>query len=388
MDFHTLIVNTVGDWRLALTAAIELLVAIGIGLTIYRVMFGALRRLAANPERVIEASLDRHGRRAARWVFPLLAVLVALPVVPLSEAVRAGLQHLVGLGVIAAIGWGVLLLLDVLADVVAARHRIDVSDNLVARRIRTQTNVLERVLRILVLILTLAAMLFTFPAMRAMGASMLASAGLAALVIGMAAKPTLANLLAGVQIALAQPMRIEDAVIVENEWGWIEEINATYVVVRLWDWRRMVLPLSYFIEHPFQNWTRNSGSLIGSVYLYMDYTATAPIDALRQELDRIVHSTDKWLGGVVVLQVSDVREYTIELRALADAKDAPTAWDLRCLIREGLVKFLQANYPDVLPKTRASLQPIDESVLAAVTGATGGGSGRGLESQPALVPQA
>ncbi|MGN6593082.1 MAG: mechanosensitive ion channel family protein, partial [Terriglobales bacterium] len=141
--------------------------------------------------------------------------------------------------------------------------------------------------------------------------------------------------------------------IVENEWGWIEEITSTYVVVRLWDWRRMVLPLTYFIEHPFQNWTRQTATLIGSVYLYLDYTA--PLDALRQELDRLVHSTDKWYGGVCVLQVSDARERVIEVRALADAKDAGTAWDLRCLIREGLISFLQKNYPASLPKTRAEL---------------------------------
>jgi hypothetical protein len=213
---------------------------------------------------------------------------------------------------------------------------------------------MRRVVGVIVAILALSLMLLTFPGAQAIGTSMLASAGLAGLVVGMAMRPTLSNLVAGIQIALTQPMRLEDAVIVENEWGWIEEITSTYVVVRLWDWRRMVLPLTYFIEHPFQNWTRQTATLIGSVYLYLDYTA--PLDALRRELDRIVHSTDKWYGGVCVLQVSDARERVIEVRALADAKDAGTAWDLRCIIREGLISFLQKNYPSALPKTRAEFR--------------------------------
>lgn len=371
MHFHFLALGWMANWRDVLLAGVELISALIVGGIVHGLLFALLKHLAAKPRRILEASIYQHGRRPSRWIFPLLALMAVLPVVPLPAAMRGGMQHVVGLGVIAAFGWLVLLLLDVAADLVASHHRIDVSDNLAARRIRTQTTVLRRVLSVLVVVLTLAVMLLTFPAVRAIGTSMLASAGLAGLVIGMAAKPTLANLIAGIQIALSQPMRIEDAVIVENEWGWIEEITATYVVVRLWDWRRMVLPLSYFIEHPFQNWTRTSGSLIGSVFLYMDYTATAPIDALRQELERIVHASDKWLGGVVVLQVSDVRESTIELRALADAKDAPTAWDLRCIIREGLVKFLQANYPDVLPKTRASLEPIGPRLQALAPSAAG-----------------
>jgi small-conductance mechanosensitive channel len=229
-----------------------------------------------------------------------------------------------------------------------------VTDNLAARRIATQVQVMRRVVGVIVAILALSLMLLTFPGAQAIGTSMLASAGLAGLVVGMAMRPTLSNLVAGIQIALTQPMRLEDAVIVENEWGWIEEITSTYVVVRLWDWRRMVLPLTYFIEHPFQNWTRQTATLIGSVYLYLDYTA--PLDALRRELERLVHSTDKWYGGVCVLQVSDARERVIEVRALADAKDAGTAWDLRCLIREGLISYLQKNYPAALPKTRAELE--------------------------------
>jgi hypothetical protein len=167
----------------------------------------------------------------------------------------------------------------------------------------------------------------------------------------MAMKGTLSSLIAGIQIAFTQPIRIEDAVVVEGEWGWIEEIGTTYVVVRIWDLRRLVLPLSYFIEHPFQNWTRSSSELLGSVFLYVDYTV--PVEEVRAELGRIVKSTKLWKGSVCVLQVSDAREGTLQLRAVVDARDSSEAWDLRCYVREKLVQFLQEKYPNALPRVRA-----------------------------------
>lgn len=336
-----------------LRAVLVLGAALIAGLIVQAVIFRMLARLAAKPGRVLEASLNQHARRPTRWLLPVVALLLALPAAPLPPLWHAGLQHLFSLILIAGGAWCIMLATSVLADIVASRYRMDVADNLEARRIATQVQVMRRVIGVIVVILTLALMLLTFPGAKAIGTSMLASAGLAALVVGMAMRPTLTNVIAGIQIALTQPMRLEDAVIVEKEWGWIEEITATYVAVRLWDWRRMILPLTYFIETPFQNWTRKTATLIGSVYLYLDYTT--PLDALRKELERLCHSTDKWNGGVCVLQVSDCKEYTIEVRALADARDAPTAWDLRCLIREGLIEFLQKNYPGALPKTRGEL---------------------------------
>ena len=341
-------------WHIWLWAVVVLGAAWITGLVAHAIIFWILGRLARRPGRVLEASLNRHARRPSRWLLPVVAMLLALPAAPMSDLVRGGLQHLFSLVLIAGGAWCIMLAVAVFSDLIAARYRVDVTDNLAARRIATQVQVMRRVVGVIVAILALSLMLLTFPGAQAIGTSMLASAGLAGLVVGMAMRPTLSNLVAGIQIALTQPMRLEDAVIVENEWGWIEEITSTYVVVRLWDWRRMVLPLTYFIEHPFQNWTRQTATLIGSVYLYLDYTA--PLDALRQELERIVHSTDKWYGGVCVLQVSDARERVIEVRALADAKDAGTAWDLRCIIREGLISFLQKNYPSALPKTRAEFR--------------------------------
>ena len=215
---------------------------------------------------------------------------------------------------------------------------------------------------VVVSILAIGVALMTFPTIRQIGASLLASAGLAGLVVGMAMRPTLSNLLAGIQIALTQPIRLQDAVIVEGEWGWIEEITTTYVVVKIWDLRRLILPLTYFVEKPFQNWTRTTAMLLGSVYLYVDYSV--PVDELRAELQRILKSTEMWLGEVCVLQVSDAREHTLELRALADAKDSGTAWDLRCLIREKLIAFIRDHYPHALSRARVELEPDRRGAVA------------------------
>jgi hypothetical protein len=193
----------------------------------------------------------------------------------------------------------------------------------------------------------------TFPAIRHIGESLLASAGLAALIAGFAARSTLTNLAAGIQIAFTQPIRLGDAVIVEGEYGWIEEINITYVVMRIWDLRRLVIPISYFSEKPFQNWTRNTADLLGTVFLYTDYSL--PVDPVRKELQRILESTKLWDGKVWGLQVTNATDRTMELRALMSASDSSTAWDLRCYVREKLILFLQQQFPQCLPKTRAEL---------------------------------
>ena len=198
----------------------------------------------------------------------------------------------------------------------------------------------------------------TFAPVRQYGVSLFASAGAASLIVGLAARPLLTNLIAGVQIAITQPIRMEDAVIVEGEWGWIEEITSTYVVVRLWDWRRMILPISYFLEKPFQNWTHNSASLIGSVYFFLDYRV--PVERLRQKLLEIVKESPLWDGKVVNLQVSDALEHTVQIRMLVSARNAPQTWDLRCEVREKILEYLQAECPEALPRTRVWLSPNSE----------------------------
>lgn len=196
-------------------------------------------------------------------------------------------------------------------------------------------------------------MLMTFPSIRHLGESLFASAGLAALVAGLAARSTFSNLIAGVQIAFTQPMRLDDVVIVEGEWGWIEEIRTTYVVVRIWDLRRLIVPLSYFIEKPFQNWTRQTADLLGTVFLYTDYTV--PVEEVRQEIHRVLESSKRWDGKVWGMQVTNASERSMELRALMSAPNASVAFELRCFVREKLIQFLQEKYPQSLPKTRAEL---------------------------------
>lgn len=350
-------------WNYWLSAALIILISIIGALVAHYFLFSVLARFARRPGRVIDASLVRHGKRPAKWILPLLVLLFTTPLIRVSASTRSIVEHAIGVGLIAAVAWIVIVMSEVFADTVSARYRVDVADNLAARRIQTQVGVLRRIFSVVVLIVAVSIMLLSIPGVRSIGTSLLASAGLAGLVIGMAMKSTLGNLIAGIQIALTQPIRIDDAVIVENEWGWIEEIMSTYVVVRLWDWRRMVLPLTYFIEQPFQNWTRTTADLIGSVYLYVDYTV--PVDEVREELNRLVKSTDKWRGEVCVLQVSDAKERTIELRALADARSAGVAWDLRCYLRENLLKFLQEKHPQSLPKTRAEWNPVPQPAHGA-----------------------
>jgi small-conductance mechanosensitive channel len=199
-------------------------------------------------------------------------------------------------------------------------------------------------------------MLMTFEKVRQLGTTILASAGIIGIIFGIAAQRTIGTFIAGLQIAFTQPIRIDDVVIVENEWGRIEEITLTYVVVRIWDLRRLIVPITYFIEKPFQNWTRVTADILGAVYIHVDYTV--PVEAVRAELQKILKEAQLWDGKVCVLQVTNTSEQAIELRALMSAADASTAWSLRCYVREKLVEFIQKNYPDSLPKLRASLRQL------------------------------
>ena len=280
----------------------------------------------------------------------LMALAIALPATPLDASTTAILARLLGLATICLFGWIALTALHIAADLYLMRFRLDVEDNLLARKHVTQVRVLQRVLEVVIVLVTVGFALMTFDAVRQFGVTLFASAGVAGIVAGLAARPVLSNFLAGVQLAVAQPIRIDDTVVIENESGNIEEITFSYVVVKLWDLRRLVVPLSYFIEKPFQNWTRTGGDLIGSVFFYVDHTA--PVDVIRNKFIEIVAQSKLWNGKVASLQVSDCKETTIELRALVSANNASTTWDLRCEIREKLVEFLQREYPFALPRVR------------------------------------
>jgi len=317
------------------------------------ILFAILDDVAKRKPSVLKTSIIAHSKNLARWILPLLAVVIAVPTLPLPPIAKDAIQHAVGVALIAVVGWLIILIADVTIDVFEARYRMDTADNLVARKVQTQLNVLRRILYVLIVFMTVGVALMTFPPIHQIGTSVLASAGVAGIVVGLAMKPTLSSLVAGIQIALTQPIRLDDVVVVNGEWGRIEEIHTFFVVVRIWDLRRLVLPLSYFIEQPFENWTRTSAELLEYIYLWVDYSV--PVEELRQEFTRILKSTPKWKGQVNVLQVTDANDHAIQIRALMDAADSGQGWDLTCYVRENLITFLQQKYPQCLPRYRGEV---------------------------------
>lgn len=338
--------SSAADW--ALSAALLVGAAIA-ALLLHAAVLALVRRMLGDRRPFLRTLLGA-TKGLTRLGLLLIALAIALPTTPLAGDTKEVLARLLGLATICLLGWIAVITLRIAADLYLMRFRIDVEDNLLARKHVTQVRVLVRVLDAVIVLITVAFALMTFEAVRQFGITLFASAGVAGIIAGLAARPVLTNFIAGVQIAVAQPIRIDDAVIVENESGNVEEITFSYVVVRLWDLRRMVVPLSYFIEKPFQNWTRIGGELIGSVFFYVDHTA--PVDAIRTKLTEIASQSKLWNGKVVSLQVSDCKETTIELRALVSANSASSVWDLRCEVREKLIDFPQREYPSALPRRR------------------------------------
>ena len=285
-----------------------------------------------------------------QWLLPLAALQLALQGLPDDLRGVASVQHVNGVLLIVAISGTVVAAIGGLAAGVIARHPADVADNLAARSIHTQTRVLSRMASAAVLVAGLAFILMTFPRARQLGASLLASAGVAGLIVGIAARSVFSNLLAGLQIALAQPIRIDDVLIVEGEWGRVEEITATYVVLNLWDERRLIVPLGWFIEHPFQNWTRRSADILGTVMLWVDYSL--PVDAVRAEAQRLCEASPHWDRRVCLVQVTDASERAMQLRVLVSSAASGPNFDLRCELREGLINFIQRAHPQALPLLR------------------------------------
>lgn len=251
------------------------------------------------------------------------------------------------------IAWLMIRMVRTIKLLLLQRYDIKATDNLRARKVYTQFRILEQILVVIIILIALAVALMTFDKVREIGVSILASAGLAGIVLGFAAQKSLANVIAGIQIAISQPLRLDDVVVVEGEWGRVEEITLTYVVINIWDERRLVLPITYFVENHFQNWTRSSSRILGTVYLHVDYKF--PVEELRKELKRIVQNTELWDGRVNNIQVTGSNEKTMEVRALVSASDSSKAWDLRVLVREKLIEFIRKQYPDFLPQSRLIL---------------------------------
>lgn len=289
-----------------------------------------------------------------RWALINIALAVALSVSPFEWPTKVVIAKILTASSICLVGWIILKAVDLAMAFHLRRYRIDVEDNLLARKHVTQANILRRAVTFVIVVLTIAAALMTFESVRQYGVSLLAAGGAAGVIVGLAAQPVLSNLFAGLQLAITQPIRIDDAVIVEGEWGTIEEITATYVVVKIWDWRRLIVPLRHFIEKPFQNWTRENASLIGTVMLYLDYEAS--IDRLRQKLTEIAEASALWDRRVVNLAVVETSESTIHVRVLVSARNAPTVFDLRCEVREKLIAFIQEAMPQALPRNRGDLR--------------------------------
>ena len=248
------------------------------------------------------------------------------------------------------IAWLIMSVVSI-GKILLLRHfDITIKDNLEARKLYTRFSILEKVLFVIIIFIAIATALMNFESIRRIGISLFASAGIAGIIIGFAAQKLIGTFLAGVQLAITQPIRIDDVVIVEGEWGWIEEINLTYVVVRIWDKRRLIVPTTYFIEKPFQNWTKVSADILGTVFIYTDYSV--PFNDIRAELERLVRESEYWDGQVVNLQITNAKESTVEMRALMSAKDSPSAWNLRVYVREKLIEYIKNNHPDCLPKSR------------------------------------
>ncbi|HEX7365880.1 MAG TPA: mechanosensitive ion channel domain-containing protein [Pelobium sp.] len=293
------------------------------------------------------------------FFLPFVLLSITKSLVVLSPQLLVVYSKLIEIGLIVTFAYILTSLVQVLQDFIISTYSLQKENNLKERKIRTQLQFLRKILVGIIVVLTVAAILFSFEGMRRIGAGLLTGVGVSGIIIGFAAQKSLGNLLAGFQIAFTQPIRIDDVLVVEGEWGRVEEITLTYVVLHIWDERRLILPINYFIEKPFQNWTRSTAEILGTVFIYADYSL--PLDTLRNEFDRLLDETPLWNKKAKAVQLTDAKENVIEIRALMSANNSSEAFDLRCYIRENLIHFIQKNHPNALPKTRAFLQSAAES---------------------------
>ncbi|SAL83705.1 mechanosensitive ion channel protein MscS [Caballeronia choica] len=354
-DFLRIAEAPLHTWPGALgVAALGLLFAIGVHRIGARVLFRIAR-----PYPLMSMVL-RYIDKPALILLIILAIGFVLFEAPDTLPLAGALRDVATVALIGALTFLAVRSAGAVGEAIVQAHPLDTENNLQARRIHTQARVLARSVMVVIVIIGFGGALMTFPSVRQIGASLLASAGVAGLVAGIAARPVLGNLIAGLQIALSQPIRLDDVVVIQGEWGRVEEITGTYVSIRIWDQRRLIVPLQWFIENPFTNWTRNSSQIIGTVFFYVDFRM--PLAPLREELQRILEHAPEWDGRVQVLQVTDATERSMQLRVLVSSFDSALNWDLRCRVREGLINFVEAGYPQFLPRTRADLSTEKEHV--------------------------
>lgn len=309
-------------------------------------------------------------RRPVRLMVMFFAVGITLPVSGLSNSLQATIGHILLICFIATMGYGTLITIRTLSDTYLSRFaEADQDDDILARKHATQIRLLRRLTEIIICVLTVSAELVTFEPVREYGVSLFASAGAASLILGLAARPVLANLFAGVQIAMTQPIRMGDLIVFNGDWTWVEEITSTYVVLRSWDWRRRIVPILYFLDNPFENWTYNSAELVGAVYLHVDYRA--PMDRIRTKLEEIVRGCPQWTGKDFSAQVADCNQQTMMIRVTASARTAIRSWDLRCEIREKIIRWMCEECPEALPKTRFAMTPSEQGYAQPALTRTG-----------------
>lgn len=353
------VVEYVGFWKPMILLMVVPLCVYGT-ITVF-VM--ALKKISEKTYPGSAALIKAYAIRPLRLMAVVAVMGMLLPVTGWPSGFAGLLRHVLALAMIGLFAW--FLINATLAGrcMLLGRYDVSVSDNLRARSVMTQVNILLKVLWVIILMLAVASMLMTFEKIRQLGISMLASAGLIGVVAGFAAQKSLATLAAGIQVAITQPIRLDDVVVVEGEWGRIEEITLTYVVIRIWDERRLVVPMSQFLERSFQNWTRTSAQILGTVFFWTDYTV--PLAPLRQELERIVADSSLWDGRVCLLQVTEAGEHALQLRALVSAGDSGKCWDLRCEVREKILDYVQRHYPGALPRLRAGFDLVNSAGMVS-----------------------
>jgi small-conductance mechanosensitive channel len=311
-------------------------------------------------------SLLVRTRGPGRFALIIVALSWSVHVAPFPDREARLIQHGLGIAFIVLCGWAVLSAVDIASALYLRRYRVDVADNLLARKHLTQIRILKRALSTLVVLVTAGLALMTIPAVRQLGVSLLAAGGAAGIIVGLALQPVLSNLIAGVQIALTQPIRMDDAVFIQNEYGRVEEITATYVVVRLWDERRLIVPLKFFLDQPFQNWSRETAARLGTVIMLIDYRL--PVAPLRAKFEEIVRASSLWDRKVVKLQVTDLRENVVEVRGLVSAASPDILFELRCEVREKMLDYLRAAFPDAMHRLGVEFSPQQTAALSSVPG--------------------
>ncbi|SPJ32158.1 mechanosensitive ion channel family protein [Kushneria phyllosphaerae] len=350
------LVPTVLGWQptiMTLANVVGVFLGFWLFVRVSRRVIAVMDRWSQTRQGYFERFLAPFMARAAAALFPIFLLFSLFPLFVTSERFNLVIHNLTSMLLIGSIAGILVHGVNIGERALREHYRVDVADNLNARKVHTQIAVLRKIVNFLIVLVAVASMLMLFDKVRQLGTSILASAGIMGVVLGFAAQKIFGNLLAGVQIALTQPIQLDDAVVVQGEWGWIEELTLTYVVVRLWDWRRLVLPITWFLDNPFENWTRRTNDLIGSVMLYADFSL--PLDALQEEATRIAQNSPLWSGVVCKVQLLEMTEYNMQLRVLVSARGGGDTFDLRCEMREGLIRFIAREYPDAFPRMRVMM---------------------------------